>query len=235
MRWRSFRPRVSSGCPTSIDPKGAQNNRLAWRPPRGNFRPNTRDDQGTTGRMTHQYRRTHLGRGFCAGHLRRLAQAGRRGAERRAVREAGRQDLRWVEDRPDLSPRARRRAGRRPRRRRALADHAADRSSRCEGGQRTGAARSRERRDRADAGVRGRQRRPWVRAGSNGGSRRKGSRRHLSRRRHRHRASDRSAVADGRHSPRRIHQAQRHRPRRLRYPLRSRPARRLRGVGLQSL
>ena len=70
-----------------------------------------------------------------------------------------------------------------------------------------------------------------YRAGSVGGSRSKGSRRHLSRRRHRHRASDRPAVADGRHSRRRIYQAQRHRSRRLRYPLRARPARGLCGVG----
>ena len=42
-----------------------------------------------------------------------------------------------------------------------------------------------------------------------------GPRRRLSRCRHRHRASDRSAVADGRDPPRRIHQAQRHRSRRL--------------------
>ena len=58
----------------------------------------------------------------------------------------------------------RRRAGRRPCRGSALADHAADRSSRCKSGQRAGAARSRERRDGTDTGVRRRQWRPWFRA-----------------------------------------------------------------------
>ena len=102
-----------------------------------------------------------LARSLPPGDLRGLAQAGRRGAQGRAVREAGQQDLRRAEDRPDLSPRAgARRSG--PRRGRALADHAADRSSRCEGGQCAGAARSGERRDGPDAGVRRRQWRPWF-------------------------------------------------------------------------
>ena len=46
----------------------------------------------------------------------------------------------------------------------ALADHAADRSSGCRGGQCAGAARPRKRRQRADPGVCRRQRRPWLRA-----------------------------------------------------------------------
>ena len=92
---------------------------------------------------------------------------------------------------------------------RALADHAADRSSGCRRRQRAGAARSRERRQRADAGIRRRQRRLRFRTGAFGGSDREGSRRRLHRRRHLDRTADRSAVADGRDPPRRIHQAQR--------------------------
>ncbi len=62
------------------------------------------------------------------------------------------------------------RSDRRPRRGCALADHAADRSSRCCRRQRAGAARSRKRRHRADAGVCRRQRRLWLWAGTDGGS-----------------------------------------------------------------
>ena len=63
---------------------------------------------------------------------------------------------------PIYQRRARRSADPGARRRSALADHAADRPSGCQGCQRAGAARSRKRRQRADAGVRGRQWRPWI-------------------------------------------------------------------------
>jgi len=92
--------------PDSIEPKDPKQPFGAWRPPRGNFRQYKRDDQGTIVRMT-QYDELTLAKDF-ARHLRRLAQAGRRGVERRAVRETGQHDGRRVEDRSDLSPRARR-------------------------------------------------------------------------------------------------------------------------------
>ena len=50
-----------------------------------------------------------------------------------------------------------------------------------------------------------------------------------------HRTANRPAVADGRHSRRRIHQAQGHQPGVLQYPLRPRSAWRMRGLGVQSL
>ena len=107
-----------------------------------------------------------------------------------------------------------RRAGRRPRRGRAVADHAADRSSRCRGGQCAGAARSGKRRDRADAGVRRRPRRPRLRPGADGRSRsRSVSRRHHPRCRHRASSSSRPAVADGGDHLAESVEAQRHRSR----------------------
>ena len=118
---------------------------------------------------------------------------------------------------------------------RAVADHAADRPSRCGARECAGADRSRKWRDGARAGVRRRQWRSRFRAGTVGRCGRKDLQGYSSRCRHRHRAPDRSAIADGGDPCRGICEEQRHRSRRLRHPLRARSACGRRGVGSQPL
>ena len=235
----SFRPTESSGCPTSTDQTGleSQNNRLAWRPPRGNFRPNQDGAQGSdlpemTICTTDELR---LAADFAPATYddwRKLVDGVLKGAPfeklvgktydglkiepiypraQGAAPVAGRpaaapwQIMQRI-DHPDAAAAN------------AQALHDLENGANgltlvfagANGAHGFGLDPSAEAVEKILDGI-------FIDAGIGD------------------RASDRSAVADGRDPCRRICQAQGPRSRGLRYPLRSRSARRLRGVGIQSL